>query len=170
MFARHLHSVIALSLFAAAASARADTLYECVEANGTKRFTNVQAEAKGCKVLSVMPSSGPSPAAPATPAAPAATRPQAKAQVASPSQFPRVDREMQRQRDNDRLRILENELGTEERLLAQAKKELSEQESVRLGTEKNYQRVLERLEPFQRKVRQHEDNVASLRREISKVR
>ena len=81
-----------------------------------------------------------------------------------------MDRELQRSRDSDRLRILENELGNEQRLLAQAQKELAQQESVRLGDEKNYQRVLERLEPYQKRVKLHEDNVANLRREISKVR
>jgi len=90
--------------------------------------------------------------------------------VATPSSFPRVDRALQRERDNDRRRILENELGNEEKLLAQAKKELAEQESVRRADEKNYQRVLDRLEPYQKKVRLHEDNVANLRREISKIR
>ena len=41
---------------------------------------------------------------------------------------------------------------------------------MRLGSEKNYQRVLERLEPYQKKVRLHEDNIANLKREISKAR
>ena len=41
---------------------------------------------------------------------------------------------------------------------------------MRLGTERNYQRVLDRLEPFQKKVKLHEDNVANLRREISNMR
>ena len=164
MLVRHL---VMLSFFVLAAHARADNniLYECVDANGGKQFTNIPANPKACKVLSIAPSSGPS--APAS----AAPRSTARPQVATtPSQFPRVDREMQRARDNDRLRILENELGSEERLLAQAKKELSEQESVRLGSETNYQRVLERVEPFQKRVRQHEDNIANLRKEISKVR
>ena len=165
MFARHL---VFVSLFGLAGSLHANNhiLYECVDASGNKQFTNIPANPKACKVLNIGPTQPPS--APA--AAPSAGRTHAKPQVASPSQFPRVDREIQRQRDNDRLRILENELGTEERLLTQARKELAEQESVRLGTEKNYQRVLERLEPFQKRVRQHEDNVANLKREISKVR
>jgi hypothetical protein len=161
---RHL---VFVSLFVLCGSPRASNhiLYECVDAGGNKQFTNIPANPKACKVLNI----GPIPA-PSAPAAPAAAKAPARPQVATPSHFPRVDRELQRHRDNDRLRILENELGTEERLLAQAKKELAEQESVRLGSEKNYQRVLDRLEPFQKKVRLHEDNVANLRREISKAR
>jgi len=165
MFVRHLVFVSFL-LLCGSALASNHILYECVDASGNKQFTNIPANPKACKVLNIAPS--PAPSAPAAPAGgKSAARPP---QVATPSQFPRVDRELQRQRDGDRLRILENELGGEERLLAQAKKELAQQESVRLGDEKNYQRVLERLEPFQKRVKLHEDNIANLRREISKVR
>ena len=164
------HVLCGMLLVAAIASARAGNhiLYECVDANGTKQFTNIPANPKACKVLNVGPVSAPT--APAAPA-PAPARSQAKAPpIATPSSFPRVDRALQQQRDNDRRRILENELGSEEKLLAQAKKELADQESIRRTDEKSYQRMLERLEPFQKKVRLHEDNVANLRREISKVR
>ena len=157
--------LLALSFAAAASPAYAD-IYECIDPSGSKRFTNIASEAKGCRRLSVDPSP-----APAAPAAPGPAKATGKApQVSTPSNFPRVDRALQRERDNDRLRILENERSSEEKLLAQARKELSEQESVRLGTEKNYQRTLDRLEPFQRKVKLHEDNIANLKREISKVR
>ena len=141
-------------------------LYECVDQNGNKRFTNIPAEAKGCRVLATAPAP-PAPSAPVGPAPKASTK---APPVATPSNFPRVDRELQRSRDNDRLRILEQELGTEQKLLDQARQELSAQESVRLGSERNYQRVLDRLEPFQKRVRLHEDNIANLRKEISKVR
>jgi hypothetical protein len=154
-------------LLAASLSARANNhiLYECVDANGAKQFTNIPANPKACKVLNVGPVSAPS--APASGAAKGAGK---APQVATPSSFPRVDRQLQQQRDNDRRRILEQELGTEEKLLAQAKKELSEQEAVRLGSERNYSRTLDRVEPFQKKVKLHEDNVANLRKEISKIR
>lgn len=151
---------------AAYASANAE-IYECVDQNGNKRFTNIAAEAKGCKVLNVGPVAPPS-SAPAAGAPPPKSK--AAPRIATPSSFPRVDRALQRQRDDDRRRILEHELSNEEKLLAQARKELAEQESVRLGSERNYQRVLDRLEPYQDKVRRHESNVASLRREISKIR
>jgi len=159
--------VYVLLLFAASMSARATNhiLYECVDANGAKQFTNIPANPKACTILNI----GPAPASSA-PAAGAAKAPGRAPQVATPSSFPRVDRQLQQQRDNDRRRILEQELGSEEKLLAQAKKELSEQEAVRLGSESNYQRTLDRIAPFQKRVRLHEDNVANLRKEISKIR
>lgn len=157
---------VMLAAAASPAAASHHILYECVDANGNKQFTNIPANPKACKVLNIQ-AAPPSSASPA----PAATAPAPRAQkIPTPSSFPRVDRTLQRERDNDRRQILENELGAEEKLLAQARKELAEQEAVRLGSERNYQRVLERLEPFQKRVKQHEDNVANLRREISKVR
>jgi hypothetical protein len=154
--------LIGFILALSAAAARAD-IYECVDPNGNKRFTNIKAEAKGCKLLNVsVPNTVPAPKAPGTKGGASATP--------TPPAFPRVDADTQRQRDSDRRRILEQELASEERLLDQARKELASQDSVRLGSERNYQRVIERLEPYKKKVKLHEDNVANLRRELSNMR
>jgi hypothetical protein len=138
----------------AAGTARAD-IWECVDENGNKRFTNIRAESKGCRMLHVSP-----------PNTVPATKPPPQ-QRATPPGFPRVDGETQKQRDFDRRRILEQELANEQKLLEQARNELAVQDSMRLGSERNYQRVLDRLEPYQRKVKLHEDNIANLRRELS---
>lgn len=157
--------VLLLVPAAYAANAQAQ-IFECVDQNGNKRFTNIVSEAKGCKALNLPPNP-----APASPAGPATTKPHARsAPQATPANFPRVDSQTQHQRDNDRRRILENELANEQKLLDDARKKLSEQESVRLGTERNYQRVLDRLEPFQKEVKRHEDNVANLKREMANLR
>jgi len=151
--------LIGLLLAIHATALKAD-IYECVDPNGNKRFTNIKAEAKGCKLLNVsIPNTVPAPKAPASKGGAAATP--------TPSSFPRVDADTQRQRDTDRRRILEQELSNEEKLLDQAKKELTAQDSVRLGSERNYQRVIERLEPYKKKVKLHEDNIASLKRELA---
>jgi hypothetical protein len=158
---------ILLLSFAACMSARANNhvLYECVDQDGNKQFTNIVPPGKhGCKVLNV----GPVNSIPAGPATQAVKSP-AKA-VASPANFPRIDPQTQQQRDSQRRRILEQELSQEQQLLDQAKKNLAEQESIRMGGERNYQRVLDRLEPFQQKIKVHEDNVANLRRELSNMR
>ena len=155
-----------LLAFAAVTTVHAE-IYECMDQNGNKRFTNIKSEAKGCKVLNV----GPLNTAPATPAGAPSLKPHAKGPAqATPANFPRVDSQTQHQRDNDRRRILENELANEQKLLDEARKKLAEQESVRLGTERNYQRVLDRLEPFQKDVKRHEDNVANLKREMANLR
>ncbi|HSB48007.1 MAG TPA: DUF4124 domain-containing protein [Burkholderiales bacterium] len=149
-------SILALAVAFAltAGTARAD-IWECVDETGNKRFTNIRSEAKGCRLLHVSPLN-------TVPA----TKPQARA-TATPPGFPRVDGETQRQRDADRRRILEQELASEQKLLEQARSELAVQDSMRLGSERNYQRVLDRLEPYQRKVKLHEDNISNLRRELA---
>ena len=50
------------------------------------------------------------------------------------------------------------------------KKELAEQEAVRQGDERNYQRVLDRLQPYKDRVALHERNVDSLKRELGNLR
>jgi hypothetical protein len=149
-----MRPLLAVTLALLAGAARAD-IWECVDESGNKLFTNKRAEAKGCRLIQVSP--------PNTVPAP---KPQARA-TASPPGFPRVDGETQRQRDVDRRRILEQELAAEQKLLEQARNELAVQDSMRLGSERNYQRVLDRLEPYKRKVKLHEDNIANLRRELA---
>ena len=41
---------------------------------------------------------------------------------------------------------------------------------MRLGDERNYQKVLDRLQPFKDKVDLHKRNIEALRREISGLR
>ena len=146
-------ALIVLALVASQASA---DIWECLDESGNKRFTNIKTEAKGCKLLNV---SSPNSVAPPP------GKPQAKT-ATRPADFPKVDGDTQKSRDNERRKILEQELGNEQRLLDQARKELADQESMRLGSERNYQRVLDRLEPYKKKVKLHEDNVANLRREL----
>ena len=149
------HVALALIVALPVGTAHAD-IWECVDGSGNKRFTNIKSEAGGCRMLDVGPTN---------------TVSGGKAQArAAPPGFPKVDGETQKQRDNDRRKILEQELANEQKLLEQARKELAEQDSMRLGSERNYQRVLDRLEPYQKKVKLHEDNVASLRRELNITR
>lgn len=154
--------ICSLLLTSIALSARAE-IWECVDSSGNKRFTNVKAEATGCKPMNLPPvSTIPAPK-------PGAAKPN-DTKAATPSSFPKVDPATQQQRDTGRRKILEQELANEERLLEQAKKDLAEQESTRFGNERNYQRVLERLEPYKKKVALHEGNIANLRKEMSSLR
>ena len=145
-------------------------VWRCTEADGRAHYTNIkkETESKTCQVVTreVSVVSGNPPAA-----APATTRATGtQAATATPPNFPRVDRETQRSRDDSRRKILEDELATEEKGLLDAKTKLTEQESVRHGDEKNYQRVLDRLKPYQEAVERHERNVAALKREMSNTR
>ena len=84
--------------------------------------------------------------------------------------FPSVDRDTQRKRDAGRRSILEDELAVEVQNLQNAQRQLEEQEAIRLGNEGNYQRYLERVQPYRDAVQTHERNVQALRRELETLR
>ena len=133
-------------------------MWKCVDADGNTRYTNVRSDVKGCKPLHLEPlNTAPAPAPRA--------QPQPK-----PANFPSVDSATQKQRDAGRRKLLEQELAQEQQLLDLAKKQLAEQQDVRLGTEKNYARVEERLKPFEGRVRLHESNIENLKKELGTIK
>jgi len=160
LFPRWPYVALIFLLFPPIAAAE---IWECTDGLGNKRFTNIESEAKGCKLLKMPPLT-------TVPASKPEQTHRGGASTPTPGNFPRVDADMQRARDADRRRILEQELANEEMLLQKARQELEAQESVRLGSERNYQRVLDRLEPYKKKVKLHEDNVTNLRRELAAIR
>ena len=136
-------------------------MYKCVDADGRVTYTNDPSLARGCKLLDSGQAVSTVPAPVRPPAASSGTG------SSTPSSFPRVSAGDQRARDDGRRQVLESELRTEEEALAQAERNLLEQESVRLGNERNYQKVLDRLQPFKDKIELHKRNIEALRREIS---
>jgi hypothetical protein len=107
------------------------------------------------------------------PATPAASSPSPEAKTANPdakAKLPKVSEDTQKTRDNDRRRILEQELADETAQLVQAKEQLASQESVRNGNERNYQRFLERVQPYRDAVTTHERNIEAIKREIANLK
>ncbi len=91
------------------------------------------------------------------------------AKAPSPANFPKESAvERASARDKQR-QTLEKELAQEQQLLSQAQRKLAEQESVRGGDEKNYAKVLERLQPFRDAVDVHTKNVEALKRELANL-
>ena len=148
-----------LSLLVAAPAQAA--IYKCVDSNGSVTYTNDAAQGRGCKELS---EDQPVSSVPAPSRAPAA-QPRT-----TPSDFPRVAPDTQRARDDTRRQVLEKELAGEEKALAEAKKALVDQEAVRYGNERNYQKVLDRLQPFKNDVELHQRNVDALKKEIANLK
>jgi hypothetical protein len=137
------------------------TVWKCLE-GGRSHYTNIRKETEGkdCTVVS-REISVVSALPPVAAAAPASAR---------PANFPRIDRDTQRSRDEVRRRILEEELSAEERNLAEARAKLAEQEGVRDGNERNYQKVLDRLQPLRETVDRHERNISALMKEIAALK
>lgn len=132
-------------------------VYKCVDEDGHVTYTNAKPSPKAkCTTLSRDQR--------------VSTVPGRAAATPSPAGFPRVDGDTQKARDNDRRKILEQELAAEQKSLEQAKKELAEQEAIRTGDERNYQRVLDRLQPYKDRVALHERNIEALQKEIRNLK
>lgn len=151
------------ALLALPLCAQADTLYKCQGADGRTVYTNQKGN-KHCEVVSQD-----KPVSSFTP--PAKTR-----QQATPGDFPRVNGEQQKARDNDRRAILEQELASEEKNLDAAKKVLTEQESTVLPEERMQGGGIQggkrdaRVQPYRDAVQLHERNIESIRKEIANLK
>jgi len=89
--------------------------------------------------------------------------------AAAPANFPRESATDRASARDKQRQTLEKELAQEQDLLADARRKLAEQESIRGGDEKNYAKVLERLKPYQDAVEVHAKNVEALKRELSNL-
>ena len=90
---------------------------------------------------------------------------------AGPGNFPKVDKQTQKKRDDLRRQILEDELANEQRALAEARKALQEGEATRLPEEvANPQKYQERIRRLKETVALHERNIAALRKELALIR
>lgn len=149
-----------------AALARAETIYRYLDDNGGVTYTNIPSSLpkKGVEKIDIPtpPNSALIPAPP-TPG----TRPKPSA---APANFPKVDRDTQRQRDQSRRQILQDELESESKLLDEAKKALAEGEATRKADERNYQKYLDRVQKLKDTVTLHTKNVDALKKEIAALK
>jgi len=81
----------------------------------------------------------------------------------------KVDPAVQRGRDDDRRRILESELRTQEENLGKLKAEYNAGEPERRGDERNYQKYLDRTARLKEDIAQAEGNIASIKRELGNL-
>ena len=160
-----VHFIAALvTLFAVAEVHAQNATYRCVDPGGRSTYTNVKEEMSGkkCTVVSREVSVVP---------AQQIALPAKAASGAAKAAGERVDTNTQRGRDDTRRKILQEELDSAEKRLAESRQKLAEQDSVRSMEEKlNPQRALDRLKPHRDEVERHEQNVASLKRELSNLR
>lgn len=127
-------------------------IWKCQEPSGRYTYTNDKRDTSGkkCDLVSrevnvVAPQ-----------------KPPARPPAAAASEARTAAKDRQRQ-------ILETELKKEEDALAKSKQELADQEALRTGNERNYARVLERLQPYKDNVELHQKNVDALKRELGNL-
>jgi hypothetical protein len=140
----------------------------CVDEAGRKTYQNT-GPGKGCKRVDVQPiATVPAPRMPMASNSSNPIRPAVDQRAAG---FPRVEAETQRARDNDRKRILEDELKAEEDRLARLRSEFNNGQPERHGDEtRNFARYQERVARMQEDIQRSERNVAALRRELALLR
>jgi hypothetical protein len=146
--------LLSLGFAVAPAFGQIQTLWNCKDSNGRTTITSQKADTVGkdCRVVSEERVS---------------TVPAQKQKT--PANFPRESASDRQDSKAKQRTTLERELTQEEAMLADARKKLAEQESIRTGDEKNYQRVLDRLKPYQDTVEVHQKNVDALKRELNNL-
>ncbi|HEU5437446.1 MAG TPA: DUF4124 domain-containing protein [Telluria sp.] len=162
-----LHRIAASVAMLLASAAHADTIiYKCVDADGRIEFTD--SPRRNCKALD-LPSSIPAPArARSAPGAP--PRASGAAAATAPADFPKVSSYQQKTRDDERRDILNEELRSEEKKLAEMRREFNGGEPERQGNEKNYAKYQERVILMKDSIARAEKNVDALKREIANIK
>ena len=146
-----LRTILLLLAAVNAAPASAE-IYKYVDENGRITYTNIPK--KGAKKLDLDPISA------------AKTR-----NSTGPADFPKVDGQTQKKRDDLRKQILQEELSGEEKSLAEAQKSLNEGEKTRLADEANNpQKYLDRIKKLKSNVSLHEKNIAALKKELGQFK
>ncbi len=148
---RKIGLAMLLPLMAWASPGFADSIWKCVDAEGHVLFTSTRDPNMKCKVL-IQDKPQATQAAPKPRQASAAASP-------TPQDFPKVNGDTQRGRDQTRRQILERELTEEQSQLEKAK--LAEQS---VGGDERQRKSL------QDRVAEHQRNIQALRLEMSKLK
>jgi hypothetical protein len=142
-----------------AAPAQAE-IYKYVDENGQVTFTDVYK--KGAKRIEV-------PGAPA----PLVNRDKAPRRASynpSPADFPRIDVGTQKRRDDIRRQVLQDEISGERRNADEARRQLALGERLQPGERATDASYINRVKKLRAAVQQHEQNVASIQRELANLK
>ncbi len=127
----------------------------------TDQLSAAEAKDKGCRLVEGTPITVIQSRPPAAAATPNASAPRPADAKVEPS--------AQRTRDLEARRILEGELRREEARLAELKREYNNGEPERLGSERNYQKYLDRVAELKSGIARKEADIAAIKRELAKL-
>ena len=140
------------------------TVYRCP--GNPESYSNLlsaqEAKDKGCRTIEGAPIS----IVQTTPARPVSTAAPASAVRAADTRVQAAD---QRARDSDARRILADELRREEERLVALQKEYTTGAPERQGSERNFQKYLDRVAEMKVAIQRKEADVAALKRELAKL-
>lgn len=146
-------------------AAQANPIFRCTTNSGVVEYSNskpADSDGKICNELNL-------PAittiqAPRLPAADKAADKSAGRDTGK--NFPKVSNARQQQRDDARKKILRDEMRRERDKLAKLREEYQGGEPERLGSERNYQKYLDRVERLRADIDRSENNISALQREL----
>ncbi|MDN3922857.1 hypothetical protein [Roseateles violae] len=161
-------------LLAATAATAQAAVYRCPgpPVLYTDALSAKEAQDKGCRTIegtpiTVMSAPRPRPAGSAPNGAPLNG---GEARASAGGADARIDPQQQRQRDNERRRVLETELREAEARLATAQAEYAGGSGEKRGDEsRNYQKYLDRMAELKASINRQETDIQALKREISKL-
>ncbi len=165
---RHIFLIALMVIVASAAQAQNDAaseVYLCVDEQGHKEYKNTGGT-KGCKKVDLPGIT----TVPALVPKKAAAAPNANPKASAPADFPKIDGNTQKTRDNDRKQILLDEMKAEEQKLANQKKEFANGEPERNGDERNFAKYQERVAQMKDDIARTEKNIEALKREIGNMK
>ena len=142
-----------------AAPAQAE-IYKYVDENGQVTFTDVYK--KGAKRIDL-------PGAP-TPLPAGSKAPRRASYNPSPADFPRIDAGTQQRRDDIRRQVLQDEISGERRNADEARRQLALGERLQPGERATDASYINRVTRLRASVQQHEQNVASIQRELANLK
>lgn len=155
--------MLLLAAFAAAGEAGAD-ICKYADAEGNVHYSNLPPE-KGWRKLSCTSAAEGGPAN-KRPADAASGR-----RAPSPDGFPRVDAETQKNRDDVRRKVLNDELAAETKLLADARTQYADGAPVPLPEERaDAEKYRVRIGRLRQAVAIHERNVEALKKELATIK
>jgi hypothetical protein len=142
-----------------AAPAQAE-IYKYVDENGQVTFTDVYK--KGAKRIEL-------PGAPAQQSNGSKGSRRASYNP-SPADFPRIDAGTQKRRDDIRRQVLQDEIAGERRNADEARRQLALGERLQPGERTTDATYVNRVNKLRATVQQHEQNVASIQRELANLK
>ena len=142
---RHLIALLCVGYFGWAQA----EIYKYVDVDGHVTYSSTPK--KGAKKLNLEPLPGSQPATRARP-------------EASPADFPKVDGNTQKTRDSTRRKILEDEMAAEEKLLAESRQNLKNEQA------RNVVQPEAKMKAMQEEITLHEKNVDALKAELGNIK
>jgi len=143
-----------------AAPAQAE-IYKYVDESGNVTFTDVYK--KGAKRIDI-------PGAPAQQSGSGKSSSRRASYTPSPTDFPRIDAGTQKRRDDIRRQVLQDEITGERKNADEARRQLALGERLAPGEKATDSSYVNRIKNLRESVKQHDQNVASIQRELANLK